>query len=155
MITGMAHACFTVSNLDASIHFYQDQLGLKPAFDFRRDDGTRFGCYLHLGGRTFIELFQGQLGERAHDLLHIPDPGRAAAAGTRRSIRPFSSVAVAWSTVPVGSSSKLDCRRRTAACVPSPKRFVAVSSAGISAVTGAGPKASSTKVLMEVFVSAS
>jgi len=79
MITGMAHACFTVSDLDASIHFYQDQLGLKPAFDFRREDGTRFGCYLHLGGRTFIELFQGQLGERAegqsykHICLEVDD----------------------------------------------------------------------------------
>jgi lactoylglutathione lyase len=79
MITGMAHACFTASDLDASIHFYQDQLGLKPAFDFRREDGTRFGCYLHLGGRTFIELFQGQLGERAegqsyrHICLEVDD----------------------------------------------------------------------------------
>ena len=79
MITGMAHACFTVSDLDASIHFYQDQLGLKPAFDFLREDGTRFGLYLHLGGRTFIELFQGQLGERAeaqsfrHICLEVDD----------------------------------------------------------------------------------
>ena len=79
MITGMAHACFTVSDLDASIHFYRDQLGLKPAFDFRREDGTRFGLYLHLGGRTFIELFQGQLGERAegqsykHICLEVDD----------------------------------------------------------------------------------
>ena len=79
MITGMAHACFTVSDLDASIHFYQDQLGLKPAFDFRREDGTRFGLYLHLGGRSFIELFQGQLGERAeaqsfkHICLEVDD----------------------------------------------------------------------------------
>jgi catechol 2,3-dioxygenase-like lactoylglutathione lyase family enzyme len=79
MITGMAHACFTVSDLDASIHFYQDLLGLKPAFDFRREDGTRFGLYLHLGGRAFIELFQGQLGERAegqsyrHICLEVDD----------------------------------------------------------------------------------
>ena len=79
MITGMAHACFTVSDLEQSIHFYQDLLGLKPAFDFRREDGTRFGLYLHLGGRNFIELFQGELGERAdkqsykHICLEVDD----------------------------------------------------------------------------------
>lgn len=79
MITGMAHACFTVSDLDQSIHFYQDLLGLKPAFDFRREDGTRFGLYLHLGGRSFIELFQGQLGDRVegqsyrHICLEVDD----------------------------------------------------------------------------------
>ena len=79
MITGIAHACFTVSDLDRSIHFYQDLLGLKPAFDFCREDGTRFGLYLHLGGRNFIELFQGELGERAerqsfkHICLEVDD----------------------------------------------------------------------------------
>lgn len=79
MITGMAHACFTVSDLGQSIHFYQDLLGLQPAFDFRREDGTRFGLYLHLGGRNFIELFEGELGERAegqsfrHICLEVDD----------------------------------------------------------------------------------
>jgi catechol 2,3-dioxygenase-like lactoylglutathione lyase family enzyme len=79
MITGMAHACFTVSDLEQSIHFYQDLLGLKPAFDFLRENGHRFGLYLHLGGRNFIELFEGQLGERAegqpfrHICLEVDD----------------------------------------------------------------------------------
>jgi catechol 2,3-dioxygenase-like lactoylglutathione lyase family enzyme len=79
MITGMAHACFTVSDLERSLEFYRDALDLKPAFDFINDDGRRFGIYLHLGGRNFIELFEGQIGERAdgqsyrHICLEVDD----------------------------------------------------------------------------------
>ena len=79
MITGMAHACFTVSDLERSLEFYRDALGLKPAFDFVNNEGRRFGIYLHLGGRSFIELFEGQLGERAdgqsyrHICLEVDD----------------------------------------------------------------------------------
>ena len=79
MITGMAHACFTVSDLERSLEFYRDALGLKPAFDFINQEGRRFGIYLHLGGRNFIELFEGQLGERAegqsyrHICLEVDD----------------------------------------------------------------------------------
>lgn len=61
MITGLAHVCFTVSDLDRAIDFYQHKLGLTPAFDFRREDGTRFGIYLYFGGRNFLELFVGEI----------------------------------------------------------------------------------------------
>ncbi len=64
MITGIAHICYTVSDLDASQAFYCGQLGLKPGFDFVRD-GERFGMYVHVGGRNFIELFVGELTEPA------------------------------------------------------------------------------------------
>jgi glyoxylase I family protein len=59
MITGLAHICFGVSDLEESIAFYRDKLGLSPAFDFINDKGERFGIYLHIGGRNFIELFKG------------------------------------------------------------------------------------------------
>jgi len=61
MIKGIAHVCYTVRDLDATIDFYCNKLGLTEAFDFRRDDGTRFGAYIHVGGRTFIEVFTGEL----------------------------------------------------------------------------------------------
>lgn len=79
MITNIAHACFTVSDLERSIVFYRDGLGLTPAFDFVNEQGRRFGLYLFAGGRTFIELFEGQLGERAegqsfrHICLEVDD----------------------------------------------------------------------------------
>jgi catechol 2,3-dioxygenase-like lactoylglutathione lyase family enzyme len=79
MITNLAHVCFTVSDLERSLAFYRDGLGLTPAFDFRNEDGRRFGLYLHIGGRNFIELFEGQTGERAegqsfrHICLEVDD----------------------------------------------------------------------------------
>ena len=60
MVKGVAHVCFTVGNLEASVAFYRDVLGLTPAFDFTKD-GKRCGLYLHAGARTFLELFEGNL----------------------------------------------------------------------------------------------
>ena len=65
MIRNLAHLCLTVENLDTSLAFYRDVLGLPVAFEFHRDSGERFGAYVHVGGRTFIELFQGE--HKPHD----------------------------------------------------------------------------------------
>jgi lactoylglutathione lyase/glyoxylase I family protein len=79
MITGLAHVCFVVSDLDASITFYRDKLGLRPAFDFINDKGERFGIYFRLGHRTFLELFRGEVGKPAerpsfqHFCLEVED----------------------------------------------------------------------------------
>lgn len=64
MIKGLAHLCFNVEDLDRSIDFYCNKLGLKQAFDFNNEDGKRYGLYLHAGDRTFIELFAGQPQQR-------------------------------------------------------------------------------------------
>ena len=65
MIVGLAHVCYVVADLDAALDFYCGKLGLQEAFGFYRDDGTRFGQYVHAGGRNFIELFQRELAPRA------------------------------------------------------------------------------------------
>lgn len=89
MVTGLAHLCFTVKDLDASIAFYRDALGLVPAFDFRDEGGRRFGAYLHLGGRAFLELFRADAVRPAdgqayqHCCLEVDD-FRAAVADLRR-----------------------------------------------------------------------
>jgi catechol 2,3-dioxygenase-like lactoylglutathione lyase family enzyme len=60
VIKGLAHACFHARDLEGTIAFYRDKLGLKEAFPFKKPDGRRFGVYLHVGGRGFIEIFEGQ-----------------------------------------------------------------------------------------------
>ena len=65
LISGLAHVCYTVSNLDRSLEFYCGTLGLTPAFEFIRPTGVKYGQYIHVGGRQFIEIFAGELGESA------------------------------------------------------------------------------------------
>ena len=85
MIKALAHVCFTVSDLETSEAFYRDKLGFKPAFDFVDDNGKRFGSYLHIAGRGFLELFQGTLAEPAegqsyrHFCLEVEDIASAVA----------------------------------------------------------------------------
>ena len=92
MITGIAHACFHVSDLDRSIAFY-GRLGLPIAFEFRNDQGGRFGVYLKLGRRTFLELFAGDVGEKAakqsysHICLETDDLQATVAAFRARGIQ--------------------------------------------------------------------
>ena len=59
MITALAHVCYIARDLDAAIDFYCNKLGLGHAFDFTNEEGERFGVYLKVGGRSFIELFVG------------------------------------------------------------------------------------------------
>jgi lactoylglutathione lyase len=65
MITNLAHACFTVRDLDRAQAFYADALGLTPAFDYIDETGKRYGLYLYVGDRNFIEMFTGEVGEPA------------------------------------------------------------------------------------------
>ena len=58
MLKGLAHACFIVRDIDAAIAFYE-KLGCRRAFSFTKPTGELFGVYLHVGARTFIELFTG------------------------------------------------------------------------------------------------
>ena len=85
MIKGLAHLCFVVRDLETSLAFYRDMLGLTPAFDFINDKGHRYGVYLHLDGRHFIELFEGTVGPQPekptyhHFCLEVDDINAAVA----------------------------------------------------------------------------
>jgi len=119
MINGIAHVCFTVSNLERSIAFYRDGLGLTPAFDFVDENGRRFGLYLHAGGRNFIELFEGPLNEQAerqsfrHVCLEVDDIEETVATLRARGIE-VSEIKLgkdhsyqAWITDPDGNRFEL------------------------------------------------
>lgn len=91
MIKALAHACFTVHDLEQSTRFYVDLLGLRHAFDFVNDEGRKFGVYLHVGGRSFIELFVGEVRDAAapsyrHLCLEVEDVAAAVARLRARGV---------------------------------------------------------------------
>ena len=60
MIKGLAHAAFTVKNMDKTIEFYEKTLGFKKAFDINKpENGEPWIVYLYGGGGQFIEHFSG------------------------------------------------------------------------------------------------
>lgn len=58
MIKGVAHVCLSSTNLDETLRYYLEGLGLERRFDFVLKDGSLKGFYLAAGGRTFIEVFK-------------------------------------------------------------------------------------------------
>ena len=105
MITGIAHVCYLVKDLEASIEFYAQQLGLTQAFDFTNDAGVRFGIYLHVGARNFLELFQGEPvtaaepGSYSHLCLEVDDIHGTVADLRARGVEvsdPFIAMDESW-----------------------------------------------------------
>jgi catechol 2,3-dioxygenase-like lactoylglutathione lyase family enzyme len=91
MLKALAHACYTVRDLDAAIDFYVGKLGMTQAFDFINDKGERYGVYLHVAGRSFIELFTGthdasQGGSYRHICLEVEDVAQAVETLRERGV---------------------------------------------------------------------
>lgn len=57
MITRLAHVCLNVRDLQRSLAFYRDALGLPVQFTFEKG-GRQTGVYLAVGERNFIEIFE-------------------------------------------------------------------------------------------------
>ncbi|MHB0859590.1 MAG: VOC family protein [Anaerolineae bacterium] len=74
-VKGLSHVCFVVANLERSLDYYERVVGLRHAFDFIREDGTRSGAYVYLGNRTFLELFErkpeADVPTMSHSFQHI------------------------------------------------------------------------------------
>lgn len=66
MITGLTHAAVRVTDIDRSLEFYTQKLGLAEQFRLTGEDGRPWLVYLKVGEDSFIELFPGAQGE------HIP-----------------------------------------------------------------------------------
>ena len=57
MIKGLGHIAIRAGNLDESLRFYREVLGLEEAFRLCGDDGKPFLVYLWIAPGQFIELF--------------------------------------------------------------------------------------------------
>lgn len=57
MIKGIGHTAIRTSDLENSLRFYTETLGLEEAFRLVGEDGKPFIVYLYAGPRQFIELF--------------------------------------------------------------------------------------------------
>ena len=120
MVTGLAHVCFIVKDLDASIDFYRNKLALRPAFPFINEQGEQFGIYFHLGARTFLELFRGEPAPAGkpsyqHFCLEVDDI-QATVAGLRKNGVEVGEISLgsdrswqAWLADPDGNRIELHC----------------------------------------------
>lgn len=93
MITGLAHTCFHTRDLDRILRFYTEGLGLSLAFEFRNENGDRFGAYVKIGRRTFLEFFLGDIPSPAearspfrHICLEVDDLAKSVAEFRARGI---------------------------------------------------------------------
>ncbi|WP_426450745.1 VOC family protein [Paenibacillus sp. S-38] len=59
MIKGIGHLAFDVSDMEQSLHFYCNVLGLTKAFEIHNDENQPWIVYLQVSGLQFIELFYG------------------------------------------------------------------------------------------------
>ena len=59
MIKGIGHLALTVQDMEKSLHFYCDILGMKRAFDIPDDNGEPWIEYINVSSGQFIELFYG------------------------------------------------------------------------------------------------
>lgn len=58
MVTHLGHLGVRTSDLEKSVAFYRDVLGMKEAFRMGRD-GVDFIVYMYVSPHEFIELFRG------------------------------------------------------------------------------------------------
>lgn len=60
MINGIGHSAFNVTDMEASVEFYEKTLGFQKAFEIPREDtGEPWIVYMYAGGNQFVELFYG------------------------------------------------------------------------------------------------
>ncbi|WP_444684703.1 VOC family protein [Alkalicoccus luteus] len=62
MIKGIAHTAFVTGNMDKSLQFYCEDLGLEHAFQIKNDKDEPWIEYIKVAPRQYIELFYGGSG---------------------------------------------------------------------------------------------
>ena len=81
-ITGIAHAAYNVANMQASLDFYVNKLGMKHAFSIEGNDRKPWIEYLKVADGQFIELFYSDGGfeskpSYSHLCIQVPDCAKA------------------------------------------------------------------------------
>lgn len=56
LVQRLGHVCIGAYDLQATLHFYTEILGMRKVFDFLKQ-GEPFGFYLDAGNGTYIEVF--------------------------------------------------------------------------------------------------
>jgi glyoxylase I family protein len=56
LVKRLAHACILAYDLQATLHFYTEVLGMRKVFEFLKQ-GELYGFYLDAGDNTYIEVF--------------------------------------------------------------------------------------------------
>lgn len=86
MITRLAHICLQVTDIQRSLAFYRDGLGIPVQFIFRRKGEVK-GAYLKLGSDSFIEVFEVEKPVGiTHFCLQVDDIDAFIAAATAKGI---------------------------------------------------------------------
>ena len=58
-VMGLSHAAIRTGNIQDSIRYYTEVLGLQEAFRMHREDGSLATVYLFLAPGQYLELFTG------------------------------------------------------------------------------------------------
>ena len=67
-IAGLTHKAYRVRNMEESLRFYSDCLGLKKMFCLKDENGRDWLYYLHITGRQYMELFYDGTAEAGIDM---------------------------------------------------------------------------------------
>ncbi|MEK5040363.1 VOC family protein [Sporosarcina sp. FSL K6-3457] len=71
MIKGIGHVGFSVVDMERSLDFYCNKLGLKKAFELNLPNGDPWIVYVKVADGCFIELFYGGTEEVRERTKHI------------------------------------------------------------------------------------
>ena len=67
MIKQIGHNALRVTDMDKSVAFYQDVVGMTKEFEIFDDEGKPWIVYLKIGNKQFLELFYGGIRDHTRD----------------------------------------------------------------------------------------
>ena len=71
MSISIGHLAFNVQNMEASLKFYKEALGIDKAFSLHGKDGKPWIEYLKVAPNQFIELFYNGTGSQNGNFSHL------------------------------------------------------------------------------------